>query len=245
MDVGRLLAQHVHLDELQKQAVVPGMVRDAPPVRRVGLQRTRQQRHSTRPRATFLTNRNHQMTPIIPSTPPPVVKESLTSPQPAAPDWVERAAKDARAIITYSINRHVAMKQEHRRWLADDISTRIEDILKHVPAHPVASPAGVEDAKRALEDLLENSAVISPPDQDPCFVDLQVRTEDYDAAYAALDAPAIPQQPVASGEVADAIKAAIAFADIPSDFTCGQARALLARILAAVAPFLAGGEEET
>lgn len=43
-----------------------------------------------------------------------------------------------------------------------------------------------DDLRQRLHDLLENSAVISPPDQDPCFVDLQVLTPDYEAAYDLL-----------------------------------------------------------
>lgn len=39
----------------------------------------------------------------------------------------------------------------------------------------------------ALRNLLDNSAVITPPDGDPCFVDIQCRAEDYEAAYKALE----------------------------------------------------------
>ena len=37
--------------------------------------------------------------------------------------------QDIRAIITDQINRHVAMSQDHRAWLANDISTRVCEIV--------------------------------------------------------------------------------------------------------------------
>lgn len=47
--------------------------------------------------------------------------------------------------------------------------------------------------------LLENSAVITRPKGDPCFVDIQCRAADYEAAYKALDdaLPAWTQTPPA------------------------------------------------
>ena len=53
----------------------------------------------------------------------------MTTPNPV-PQW----AVDVRQIITDQINRHVAMTDTHRAWLADDIATRIEDIIaRHAP----------------------------------------------------------------------------------------------------------------
>lgn len=43
--------------------------------------------------------------------------------------------------------------------------------------------------RRALTNLLDHSVVVTAPDEDPCFVDLQVRAEDYEAAYEALGKP--------------------------------------------------------
>lgn len=40
--------------------------------------------------------------------------------------------------------------------------------------------------REALATLLNNSAVITKPGSDPCFVDLQCRSKDYEAAYNAL-----------------------------------------------------------
>lgn len=56
----------------------------------------------------------------------------------------------------------------------------------------------VSELYSALENLLETAAVITPPGSDPCFVELQCRTPDYEAAYAALakDRPAsLPELP--------------------------------------------------
>lgn len=40
--------------------------------------------------------------------------------------------------------------------------------------------------RATLHDLLENSAVITPPNSDDCFVELEVRAQDYEAAYDLL-----------------------------------------------------------
>lgn len=42
---------------------------------------------------------------------------------------------------------------------------------------------------RALTNLLDRSAVITSANEDAAFVDLQVRAEDYEAAYESLGKP--------------------------------------------------------
>lgn len=42
------------------------------------------------------------------------------------------------------------------------------------------------ETRAALSTLLNNSAVITKPGEDPCFVDLQCRAPDYEAAYDVL-----------------------------------------------------------
>lgn len=54
----------------------------------------------------------------------------------------------------------------------------VTKFIDHVTSRP--------NHKLALENLLENSAVITPPAYDDVFVHLEVRTVDYDAAYEAL-----------------------------------------------------------
>lgn len=62
----------------------------------------------------------------------PLNSTSDDRPQPAAPDWAERAAKEIHA------------QHWHGLTYAQMLSDCAAIILKHAPAHPVASPAGVE-----------------------------------------------------------------------------------------------------
>ncbi len=42
------------------------------------------------------------------------------------------------------------------------------------------------ETRAALDALLNNSAVITKPGEDPCFVDIQCRADDYERAFLVL-----------------------------------------------------------
>lgn len=61
---------------------------------------------------------------------------------------------EIRAIITDQINRHVAIPQDHRDWLANDISTRVEQELSDRAIVAAKNIATRGEAGDLTEDII-------------------------------------------------------------------------------------------
>jgi len=187
-------------------------------------------------------------------TAPESVEEGITTERdvrchvatPPAPDWAEQAAKEAREIITYSIGRHVAMIQDHRDWLAKDISARVEAIIRQHAPKPAAPSADIADhAKEPLpdaEDYAKHVARHIYPDHSNAARVIQIALNEWLSRNLA-HAPK-PDAPVDEGKVREALRFGRAEFFRHKESGTGPFAHENDYILAALRPFLAAPSAE-
>ena len=107
-------------------------------------------------------------------------------------DTINKLFLELSQVATASPGKEIAL-QKRVSELEEDLMT--SGMVKNLCLKAQAERAHI---RSVLDELLNTAAVISPPDLDPCFVNLQCCSTAYEAAYRAIVKSNAPSELTAS-----------------------------------------------